>query len=132
MKKIAVIALIAFVVVGCVFLAGCTTQNTTTPKNATLTGSWIGDDGTTLTINKDGTISGKGPVNNYSGDYALTEKTISFYNLGSTKMAGSPEEMDKETEFFQKLENVYSFTLDDTLTLKDRNGNILLVFHKSS
>lgn len=66
-------------------------------------------------------ITGKGPVNLYMAQAAVdeTKSSLRMHVIGSTKMAGPPEDMQKEYQYFEKLTNVrgYAFSSDlNTLT----------------
>jgi len=48
-------------------------------------------------------------------------------------MAGSPEDMEIETDYYALLNNVKKYTkTGSVLTLLDANGNQLLIFEKAS
>ena len=70
--------------------------------------------GATLTarFGEDGKLTGNGGVNSYSADYTATpEGTISIGPIASTKMAGSQELMDQESQFFAALESAKTYSL---------------------
>lgn len=67
------------------------------------------------TLSQDGkyTINGKGSVNFYFAYFTIDEAKKSFVvsTLGSTKMAGSPAEMEFETNYFGKFGKVVKYEI---------------------
>ena len=66
-------------------------------------GTWTTEDGIVITFNRDMTFSGHGPVNSFSGEYAITENGIEFTNVAATQAFGTEEEMAVESAFFAVL-----------------------------
>ena len=66
-------------------------------------GTWITEDGIVVTFNRDMTFSANGPVNLFSGSYAITENGIEFTNVLSTMAFGSEEDMAVESAFLAVL-----------------------------
>lgn len=65
-------------------------------------------------------------VNNYFGSYQLEGSKISFSQVGSTMMMGSPEGMALEQSYFKELSDVDSYQeKGNTLTLILKNGKRL-------
>ena len=56
-----------------------------------------------LDIQEDGKFSGKAPVNRYFGQIKVDGKIIKIGPVGSTMMAGPPENMQLEQEYFKAL-----------------------------
>lgn len=52
-------------------------------------------------------------VNNYFGEYKLNKNTITLELQGATMMAASESEMKKETDYFQNLGKIKSYSLKD-------------------
>jgi heat shock protein HslJ len=79
---------------------------------------------------KDGQISGKSAVNSYSGPYtAGSSGDFSAGPLTYTEMAGPEPAMRAEGLYFELLDRARSYLVGDgRLTLRDANGNELLVF----
>lgn len=78
---------------------------------------------------KEGKVSGETGCNRFFGDFAADENGLSFKNMGSTRML-CPQ-MEFESAYLGALDMVASFTIkNDTLTLKDNNGNIIAVLEK--
>lgn len=76
----------------------------------------------------DGTVTGQGGVNNFTGTYTLSGKDISFGPLASTKMAGPPESMEQETRFFQALESsAHVEVTRETMTLSNDDDVVLML-----
>jgi len=87
----------------------------------------------TLTLLADGTIQGRGPVNNYFGEYTLEGQELVFGMIGATEMAGSPVLMDREARYFSDLHEVRSYAIrEGVLTLTDSEGTSLLLYHAES
>ena len=68
-------------------------------------------------------------VNNYFGIYTLNGANIKLELQGSTMMMGAPDEMERETKYFNNLNEINSYSISgDTLTLKGKDQEI--VFNK--
>jgi heat shock protein HslJ len=82
-----------------------------------------------LRLAKEGGVSGTSFVNNYFGSFtAEADASISFSQVGSTMMAGSPELMQSEKTYFSLLGQVDRFKVaGDTLALH-RGADTLLEF----
>lgn len=64
-------------------------------------------------------------LNNYFGEYKIEQNNLNLTVIGSTMMAGPEEEMKKETEYFQSLGKVKSYTLKNkTLELTGEGVNL--------
>lgn len=76
------------------------------------------------------TISGRAPVNTYTGPYTTSgDSAIEIGPLASTMMAGPKKAMDLERAFFDALQRATSYSVDgDTLELADAGGATLLTF----
>ena len=69
-------------------------------------------------------------VNNYFGVYSLNGENIKLELQGSTMMMGAPEEMTKETKYFNDLNKVTTYTINDnSLILK--GDNVELTFKEN-
>jgi len=79
-------------------------------------------------------FSGQTTVNSYGGEYrAYKDGRFEITGIRSTLMAGSPEDMEIETDYYALLNNVKKYTkTGSVLTLLDANGNQLLIFEKAS
>ena len=77
----------------------------------TLVGSWTTEGGILITFNKDMTFGGHGPVNSFSGEYAITENGVEFINVAATQAFGSEEDMAVESAFFAALGEAKTFAL---------------------
>lgn len=79
----------------------------------------------TLGFNK-GSFYGQA-LNRYFGTYKSADNTVTFSNVGSTKMAGSPEDMLAEGEYFRSFgSSTMEYKIEgDTLILKSQNGTEL-------
>lgn len=114
-----------------------------TPTGSSLA-SWQGvelklirlvDQGRTLTLpterpitmqwDADGRVHGQGPVNRYFGAVSRPSDGSILWQgaLGSTRMAGSPEAMALESEFFRSLVLTTDVKVtSESLTLRSENG----------
>lgn len=78
---------------------------------------------------KDNKIAGETGCNRFFGDFKANGEEISFGNMGSTRMM-CPQ-MEFENSYMEALGNVASYAMEsDTLTLKDKDGNIIAVLKK--
>jgi len=76
----------------------------------------------TLGLNKKGAYYGQA-LNRYFGTYNFSNNTVTFGLMGSTKMAGAPEDMKAESEYFQNFGGEMEYEVkDNTLTLKNKSG----------
>ena len=107
--------------------AGCTATSTPSIKGNEFS---LNNANITLAFDKnENKFYGKA-VNNYFGVYTLNGANIKLELQGSTMMMGTPEEMTKETKYFNDLNKVTTYTLNDnSLILK--GDNIELTFTKS-
>ncbi len=65
-------------------------------------------------------------VNRYFGGYVAKGNTLTFSNVGMTKMMGPQDKMTAEDEFINNLNQVDAYTLTkDTLVLKTSGGKTL-------
>jgi heat shock protein HslJ len=80
----------------------------------------------------DSRISGKAAVNSYGGACTATAGgDFSIGPLQSTMMAGTPEAMQAEQQYFTLLAQARKYTVtESTLTLLDAEAKALLVFGK--
>ena len=108
-------------------LAGCTATSTPSIKGNEFS---LNNANITLAFDKnENKFYGKA-VNNYFGVYTLNGANIKLELQGSTMMMGTTEEMTKETKYFNDLNKVTTYTLNDnSLILK--GDNIELTFTKS-
>ncbi|MBQ3570181.1 MAG: META domain-containing protein [Methanocorpusculum sp.] len=126
-----IILALALVLVGAIICAGCIS----TPSEQTLEGSWTlnSDENIFITFNKDGSVSGKAPVNGFGATYTVDGNSLTFgKDIIQTLMAGSPEKMQAESEFFEALKNTARWQIaDDKLILADADDKILAIFTAS-
>ena len=78
-----------------------------------LVGTFVTEDGITVTFNKDMTFGGNGPVNSFSGEYAYTENGIEFINVAVTQAFGSEEDMAAEAAFLAALAEAKTFSVEN-------------------
>ncbi len=81
-----------------------------------------------------GKISGNSGVNTYGGPYSTGPgDAFSVGELSSTAMGGPEPAMRAETGYFTLFGQAESFTVEaDVLTLYDGNGNVSLLFARTS
>jgi heat shock protein HslJ len=71
-------------------------------------------------------MSGQAPVNSYFADYTTEGESIEFGPIGSTLMAGEPEQMAAESAYFELLGTVTTFSVtEEKLTLKAGEQEVL-------
>jgi len=64
-------------------------------------------------------VSGVGGINRFQTQLKLVEGRMSFGPVAATKMAGPPEAMDLESNYFTRLGAVSSYQIDgETLHLR--------------
>ncbi len=67
-----------------------------------------------------------GALNRYFGTYKSTAEIVTFSNIASTKMAGAPEDMKAEDEYFQIFGKDMQYEIkDNKLILKNTSGKTL-------
>lgn len=79
----------------------------------------------TMQWDADGRVHGQGPVNRYFGAISRPSDGSILWQgaLGSTRMAGSPEAMTLESEFFRSLIQTTEVKVTvDSLTFHSENG----------
>jgi heat shock protein HslJ len=87
--------------------------------------------GVTLEIQEDGKFAGQAPVNRYFGQINAQDKTFKTGPVGMTMMAGPPELMDAERDFFAVINDVKSVDVKGgQLTLTGPDGK-RLVFERA-
>lgn len=104
-------------------------------------GDWLAEDirgrgvvdrmQTTLSIAADGTVSGSGGCNHYTGTATIAGARISFGPLATTRMACTPAVMEQEQKFFSALTVVRAFRVDPAtrkLFLLDLTGTPVVRF----
>jgi heat shock protein HslJ len=91
--------------------------------------------GTTLSVDfgKDGTLSGNGGCNNYSGPYKVDGDKIKIGPLASTMMACSDPEgvMDQEAQYLAALQMAESYQVEGrVLELRSSDQSLVAIFHQ--
>lgn len=83
--------------------------------------------GVTLEIQPDGKFAGQAPVNRYFGQLKIEGEAIIAAPVGSTMMAGPPELMQAEQDFFKTLNAVKAMSVKDgTLEIQGADGRRLV------
>lgn len=92
-------------------------------------GGVVDDLQTTLDIAADGTVSGSGGCNRYSGKAEIDGSAIAIGPVAATKMACIAAPMDQETKFFDALDKARSWKIENgKLLLLDGGGTVLARF----
>jgi putative lipoprotein len=118
-------------------VAGCAAGSANRTSDQSPHGQWRvtqidGDDvggaaRTTLDIGADGTVSGSGGCNRYSGGAEIDGSTIIIGPVAATKMACLGMPMEQETRFFAALDKARSWRLSEgNLLLLDDRGDVLV------
>lgn len=68
--------------------------------------------GVTLEIQEDGKFAGQSPINRYFGQINTQDKTFKTGPVGMTMMAGPPELMDAERDYFTVINDVRSVDIE--------------------
>lgn len=75
-------------------------------------------------------VSGFSGCNRYFGKFATKKDRLSFKQMACTQMVCPQQDMNLESRYFQLLDKVNSFVVqDDTLTLL-KDDKVLLVFER--
>ena len=130
---------------GLLFMTACAQSNSSQAGGGNLTGTvWslstlmgqqlVPDSEITTLFAADGKFGGSSGCNQYSGTYSVSGSKLEISSpLSSTMMACLPALMDQESTYLKALEQVKSFSINgDQLTLKDANGQNLLVYNAQS
>jgi heat shock protein HslJ len=95
-------------------------------------GAWVLENNSNVTLNltESGSVSGKAPVNGFSGTFTLSAGNgITFGPLGATLMAGPEADMNAEQELFRNLARVSGYKPENgKLLLTGSDGTVLLTF----
>ena len=136
----------AMALIACVMLASgagtALADGSTNAGNALpLAGVWLAEDiggagviddlQTTLEIGEDGSVSGSGGCNRFTGSATIEGDTIKFGDLGSTMMACEEAAMDQEMKFHAALGAARTFRIDaeqKKLFLSDEAGKVVVQF----
>ncbi len=106
-------------------LASCTFTNNVAGNEYTLISPKYPMD-ITLGFNKKGGYHGQA-LNRYFGTYKTNGDTVSFEYMASTKMAGSPEDMKAEDEYFKDFGKDMKYKFDNgKMILKSAAGKELI------
>lgn len=82
----------------------------------------------TLVFDITGRFSGAAVCNKYFGDYKLGDETLSFEDVGSTKMM-CDDNVD-ESVYFTMLKNADTYTVYAGKLTLIGNGNVIAVYYK--
>ena len=81
----------------------------------------------TLEIQADGKFAGQAPVNRYFGQIKIEGSAVTAGPVGATMMAGPPELMKAEQDYFKKINAIKRLSVKDgTLDIEGPDGSRLL------
>jgi putative lipoprotein len=92
-------------------------------------GGVIDNSRSSLTFAEDGTVSGIGGCNNFTGKVSISGNKIKFGPLAATRKACVPALGDQEQKFFTALDNAESYAFEDgtgKLLLMDPGGTVIV------
>jgi heat shock protein HslJ len=82
--------------------------------------------GVTLEIQADGKFAGQAPVNRYFGQIKIEGSAVTAGPVGATMMAGPPELMKAEQDYFKTLNAIKTISVKDgTLVIEGPEGSRL-------
>lgn len=85
----------------------------------------------TLQVAEDGSVSGHGGCNRFAGQAEIGDDSLSFGPLAATRMACGEAQMNQEQKYFDALDKVASFSIDQAtrkLVLSDGEGQAVLTY----
>lgn len=113
-------------------------------QSGSLSGKWIVNDVDGKSVSEcettpylsfdeqEGSVNGCLGINLLMGSYSYKNGSLSFSDMGSTMMAGSPEDADIERALSDALENTAKASIDgDKLSLCDKSGKVLVTLTKA-
>lgn len=81
----------------------------------------------TLELQKDGKLAGSTGVNRYFGSFwSESPGRINFGALGSTRRAGPPDAMKRESDFLTAIQRVSEYRIKDQ-TMEMRDGQTMIL-----
>ena len=87
----------------------------------------------TAIFEEDGTLSGSGGCNSYTGSWETDENSIEIGPLASTAMACEPDLMDQETRYLAVLQEAGTYRVDaTTLEMFDAEGTRLVQYLRTA
>ena len=87
----------------------------------------------TAIFEEDGTLSGSGGCNSYTGSWETDENSIEIGPLASTAMACEPDLMDQETRYLAVLQEADTYRVDaTTLEMFDAEGTRLVQYLRAA
>ena len=88
----------------------------------------------TAIFEEDGTLSGSGGCNSYTGSWETDENSIEIGPLASTAMAcAEPDVMDQETRYLAALQEADTYRVDaTTLEMFDAEGTRLVQYQRAA
>ena len=87
--------------------------------------------GVFLEIQEDGKFAGQAPVNRYFGQINAQDKTFKTGPVGMTMMAGPPELMDAERDYFTVINDVRSVDIEGGQLILTGSDGKQLVFDRA-
>ncbi len=130
----------------CLLSAGCLSESSDSDAGALKGTEWqlksydngaagtvsvIGGSTITLIFGEDGRIAGSAGVNTYFASYEANGYTLSFGDVGTTRMAGPAPLMAQESMYLKLLSETATFSVEKgELKLLNADGTVLLTFEK--
>jgi heat shock protein HslJ len=125
----------SIVLLAALALAGCaiTSRDATTDLPGT---SWVvvdidgdapvGETPPTIAFDDQGSVTGTGGCNTFSGEVSIEGSDLTFGPLASTQMACEGDVSDQEQAFFTALQGVTGYTIDNEgrLVLEGDDGSL--------
>ena len=96
--------------------------------------STVIDVSVTAVFEEDGTLSGSGGCNSYTGSWETDENSIEIGSIASTAMACAEADlMDQETRYLAVLQEVETYSVDSvTLEMFDAEGKRLVQYQRAA
>lgn len=73
-------------------------------------------------------VNGRAACNRFFGNYEMDQTKLKFSPMGATRMACL--DMQKETEFFQMLDGVETYSIKDNILSFKSKGEVVATFKK--
>lgn len=127
-KRVYTVSIASLMLLGLLFAAGCGSKEAApvdpeVVKKELLDKVWVcesmfrrpinGDIPLTLKFQADGTVSGSGGCNTFTGTYTMDGESLSFGPLAATKKMCGPAASEQEFTYFRFLAQINKFKVED-------------------